>query len=274
MVAQQSVSGESLPVPSLTTTLSSPVQAPYDVLTTTIYSFATTVTTTLEPPTASTAGGTAPNGDDSDVSSAVAAGSAVAAAFVAALLTFIITFLIMRRLGQKRQQSKHGPDAEKQAVAGNGAASRSLHKRRQSDLVNPLTAWEKHLPQPADDSSIRMDVRTLLHQVELHVETFYNDLQNPVNVTDELRAELLKVDSPHLPDSIVTMIAQTRHQSVLIKHCLAQLILGHTSADGSQHQSWLPNDFVALPQAFALTRRNTRKPGKFWWFDVCHEFYC
>jgi hypothetical protein len=116
-----------------------------------------------------------------------------------------------------------------------------------------------HLPQSESDSTIRNAVQAMYTQIELHVDNYYRDAN--VKMTPELQHELMKVDSKHLPDSVAGLLPHTRTPTVLIKHCLAQLIISHISLeDKDAKDSFLPTDFTALPATFSTS--TTGKPGK------------
>jgi hypothetical protein len=120
--------------------------------------------------------------------------------------------------------------------------------------------WEQHLPQSESDSTMRISVKALFDQIELHVENFYRNAA--VSISPEMQRELMKVDSSYLPDSVVGLLSQTRTPTTLIKHCLAHLIVLRISTDSDAPASFLPADFVALPRAIGGTRANKDKPGK------------
>jgi hypothetical protein len=120
--------------------------------------------------------------------------------------------------------------------------------------------WEQHLPQSESDSTMRSSVKALFDQIELHVENFYRNAA--VSISPEMQRELMKVDSSYLPDSVVGLISQTRTPTMLIKHCLAHLIISRITADSDGPASFLPADFVALPRAMSGTRANKDKPGE------------
>jgi hypothetical protein len=107
---------------------------------------------------------------------------------------------------------------------------------------------------------MRTSVKALFDQIELHVENFYRNAA--VSISPEMQTELMKVDSNHLPDSVVGLLSQTRTPAMLIKHCLAHLIVSRITADNDAPASFLPADFVALPRAMGGTRANQDKPGK------------
>lgn len=111
--------------------------------------------------------------------------------------------------------------------------------------------WQKHLPQPADDKTVRSAVGTLFEQVELHVENYYRD--SAVSVSEGMQAQLLRVDSPHLPDSVVALLPRARSQTALIKHCLLSYIVASISTDDDSVPSLLPADYVTLPHLARAT---------------------
>jgi hypothetical protein len=198
-------------------------------------------------------------GHSRNTSAGATAGAVVAAAVGGALLAFILTFMFMRSRRQKRQKTQR--HSEKRESFGGANA---LLRKSDDDLLNPKHAWEKHLPQPADDNSIRLTVKTFLHQVELHVENFYSDSAASSNVSEEIQTELHKLDSPLLPNPLAVVLPQARSKTTLIKHCLAHLIVKNISTDGTpdSSQSFLPLEFVALLNTVARTHSNNSKPGK------------
>jgi hypothetical protein len=120
--------------------------------------------------------------------------------------------------------------------------------------------WEQHLPQSESDSTIRTSVKALFDQIELHVENFYHNAT--VSMSPEMQAELMKIDSSYLPDSVVGLLPRTKTPTMLIKHCLAHLIVSHITPESETSASFLPADFMALPRAMSGTRANNDKPGK------------
>jgi hypothetical protein len=201
-------------------------------------------------------GGNLPPGDSNKVSVGVVAGAAVGAAVGAAILTFLITFMFLRRKNEKdRRRGKHG--------SGSGGFSTHTEKALPKspspggDAIQPAPAWQKHLPQSADDQTIRASVTTLFDQVEVHVENFYRD--SAVSMTEAIQAELLRVDSPHLPESIVGLLPRARSQTALIKHCLLSYIVASISTDDNSVQSLLPTDYATLPHLALASGQ--KKPG-------------
>ena len=126
----------------------------------------------------------------------------------------------------------------------------------------PVTGgWEQHLPQSESDGTIRTSIKSLFDQIETHVENFYRNAA--VSISPEIQAALMKVDSTHLPDAVVGLLPQTKAPTMLIKHCLAQLIVSRITSDGDTSASFLPADFVVLPRAIGSSRTNADKPGKY-----------
>lgn len=187
----------------------------------------------------------------------VIAGVAVGAAVGAAILTFLITFLLLRKKNKKsRRHREHR--------SGSGGLSTYTEKALPkdpspgADAVVAAAAWQRHLPQSADDKTIRSSVKTLFDQVEVHVENFYRDAA--VRMTEDLQAELLHVDSPHLPESVVALLQRVRSQTALIKHCLLSYIVASITTDDDSVPSLLPADYAALPHLARAT--GEKKPGK------------
>lgn len=190
-------------------------------------------------------------------SAGVVAGAAVGAAVGAAILAFLITFMFLRQKNRKRRGS--GKDR-----SGGGGFSTYPEKALPKDPSQGDNAalaargWQKHLPQPADDKTVRSAVGTLFEQVELHVENYYRD--SAVSVSEGMQAQLLRVDSPHLPDSIVALLPRARSQTALIKHCLLSYIVASISTDDDSVPSLLPADYVTLPHLARATGQ--KKAGK------------
>ena len=199
-----------------------------------------------------------PAGNNGCISTGAVAGAAVGAAVGAAILTFLITFMFLRKKNER--SGRHG-----KRRSGSGGFSTYTEKALPKDpsaggeAILAASAWQKHLPQSADDKTIRASVKTLFDQVEVHVENFYQD--STVPMTEALQAELLRVDSPHLPESIVALLPRARSQTALIKHCLLSYIVASISTDDNSVQSLLPADYATLPH-LALAA-GQKKPGTY-----------
>lgn len=158
---------------------------------------------------------------------------------------------------------------KKHRSSGGGFAGERHRSSRVSNEkalpVAPIAAggvagnWEKHLDQPESDGTITRRVKGLFDHIEVHVENFYRDAL--VKITPELQAALMRVDSRDLPDSVVGLLPQTERPTMLIKHCIAHSIVEHISSESDVQDSFLPVDFVALPQALATRRTTASKPA-------------
>jgi hypothetical protein len=107
---------------------------------------------------------------------------------------------------------------------------------------------------------MRDRVKALFAAIELHVKNFYRNEEVPISTG--LQTELMKVHSSNLPDYVDSLLVQTKTPTLLIKHCLASLIVSRITADSDPSTSFLPADFVALPRAIGGTGANQDKPGK------------
>lgn len=200
----------------------------------------------------------APVAGKSGTNAGVIAGAAVGAAIGAAFLTFLITFMFLRKRNQRDQRrGNHRSDRGGLSTHTEKALPKDPSQGPISQPAAPT--WEKHLPQSADDKTIRSTVKTLFDQVELHVENFYRDAAVPMS--ENLQAELLRVDSPHLPEPIVALLPRARSQIALIKHCLLSYIVASISTDDNSVQSLLPADYATLPHLARASGQ--KKPGKY-----------
>ncbi|KAI9870378.1 MAG: hypothetical protein M1830_004320 [Pleopsidium flavum] len=121
-------------------------------------------------------------------------------------------------------------------------------------------ALESYLPQSADDKAVKNNVSTLFEQIELHVENFYHD--STVSMYADADPELSKFDSPYLPRPLTTLFPQSRSRIPLIKHCLAQFIVSSISIPTNHERSFLPPDFVVLPNTIESCKSSKpKKPG-------------
>jgi hypothetical protein len=188
------------------------------------------------------------------------AGAAVGCLIGGALIAGLVVWLFMSSR-HKRHRSRGGFVKDRK--------SPSNANREKSLPTAPLLAgaaagagagWEQHLPQSESDGTIRTSVKALFDQIELHVENFYRNAA--VSISSGIQAELMKVDSSYLPDSVAGLLPQTKTPTMLIKHCLAHLIVSRITPDSDTSVSFLPADFVALPHAMSGTRANSDKPGK------------
>jgi hypothetical protein len=119
-------------------------------------------------------------------------------------------------------------------------------------------AWERHLPQSADDVTIQHNVLTLFELIEHHVDGYYCDRDTKVS---QLPIQLAKLQSSYLPYGIPLedLLVQARYQGPVIKHCLINLVVAGIAADESPLFSLLPEEFTAIPRAVRKNRGGTPK---------------
>ena len=111
-------------------------------------------------------------------------------------------------------------------------------------------SFDDFLPQSADDKTVQNEVKTVLDQIELHVENFYQNTQASGSRLAD--AELAMFHSPYLPSTLASLLQQTNNSVLLIKHALAHFITACiTTPSDKDYAVWslLPKDFVLLPNA-------------------------
>lgn len=208
--------------------------------------------------------------NDHHLSDGAVAGVVIGAAVALALITFLVTFLFMR-------SRQHNQGSKRRRSGANGRGTMELGTLREHGkspepkrpLVTEQTVmsrgpgtWESYLPQSADDKAVKNNVSTLLEQIELHVENFYHN--STVSIGKDAHVELSKFDSPYLPAPLLTLFPQSRSRSPLITHCLTRFIVSSISPTANPERSFLPLDFVVLPNTIETYKSGKpKKPGKF-----------
>jgi hypothetical protein len=119
-------------------------------------------------------------------------------------------------------------------------------------------AWERHLPQSADDATIQLKVLTLFEFIEHHVDGYYRDTRTKIS---QLPIQLAKLQSCYLPSGIPIedLLVQARYQGPVIKHCLINLVVSGMTADESPLFSLLPEEFTTIPSAVRKNRGEIQK---------------
>jgi hypothetical protein len=187
------------------------------------------------------------------------AGVAVACLIGGALIAGLLTWLIMSSRQKKKSRSSggFGSDRNRLSRSNNEKALPSAPLLGGGVVGN----WEKHLDQPESDNTIARSVKGLFDLIEVHVENYYRDAQ--VKITPELQNALMKVEgSNDLPDSIAGLLPNAQRPTMLIKHSIAHSIIEHIDSESDISDSFLPTDFIALPQALRTRRTTANKPGK------------
>ena len=190
------------------------------------------------------------------------AGIVVGVALGIALITFLATYLALRRRGGSQGQRN------RQRLDGDGGPSgaakhQTLGSEPKKSLVTQTSSGSNSidgfLPQSADDKTVQNEVKTVLDQIELHVENFYQNTQ--VSGSRLADAELAMFDSPYIPSSFASLLPQTNNSIPLIKHALAHCITACITTPSESNWSLLPKDFVLLPNAVRAggSTRSTKK---------------
>ncbi|KAK5679135.1 hypothetical protein LTS10_008794 [Elasticomyces elasticus] len=166
------------------------------------------------------------------------AGGIIGAALGAALLAAGATYYFILRkssngniAGRARRRRTHRHPAHTDEAGHEKAAG-----------LFDAHAWEQHLPQGDDDRTIQTTVKALFDQVQLHVENFY--ITADVHIHGDLAAALSVLSTPYLPRPITTVMASSRSQLPVVKHCLAYLVA--ESMSGNRDLSLLPLSYRAV----------------------------
>ena len=199
----------------------------------------------------------------SGLANGTVAGIVIGVALGVALITFFATFLALRRRGGSRGKTRQKSDID------GGPSGAARHQTLSSEPKQPFVTQtssgsnsiDGFLPQSADDKTVQNEVKTVLDQIELHVENFYQN--TPASGSRLADAELAVFDSPYLPTSLASLLQQTNNSIPIIKHALAQFVTACITTPSDPDWSLLPEDFVLLPNA-VRKRGSTRstKPGE------------
>jgi hypothetical protein len=123
--------------------------------------------------------------------------------------------------------------------------------------------WEIHFTQPADDSTISRGIKTVFHQIELHVENFYSDTA-ATQITEAIEAAVTPFDTGLLPTPLKVTMQAAKSKRAVIKQCLAHLIISRINTESLPDHSFLPPEIATLPSLLARTDSNKKsKPGNF-----------
>ena len=204
--------------------------------------------TSSSKPTKQTNGGNPVPSYSNRLPNGTVAGIVIGVALGLALITFLATLLVLRRRGGSRG-SRQRSDID------GGPSGAARHQNLSSEPKRPFVTQtssgsnsiDGFLPQSADDKTVQNDVKTVLDQIELHVENFYQNTQASGSRLAD--AELAMFDSPYLPSSLASLLPQTNNSIPLIKHALAHFITACITTPSGTNWSLLPKDFVLLPNA-------------------------
>ena len=117
-----------------------------------------------------------------------------------------------------------------------------------------------YLPQSADDATIRKDVKTMLEQVEVHVENFYQNVSG--SIPQKTDVDIALFDSPNLPNPLSSLLAQAKSATPTIKHALAYFTTCAITSSGQLDSSFLPREYLVLPRKVVAAKSDgSSKPG-------------
>ena len=192
------------------------------------------------------------------------AGVVIGVAVGVALLSVLVTFIIMRRTHNFENSKRH---RNRKSAGGFESAPRRQYEDESETKGGLVTSTaiganslDKYLPQSADDKTIQTRSRTMLDQIEIYVENFYQDTPSPS--AGVVEAAISAFDSPYLRRSLASTISQSRYSLFLIKHLLTQHVIASISIPPSSNHSLLPDDVVLLSNKIEAGRTNaTSKPG-------------
>ena len=206
------------------------------------------------------------NSSNHSLSNGTVAGIVVASAIGLALITFLLTFMVMRHT--RRQSDRHQQDLQDPRRLATGKPAReSLHNpglEPKASLVTQTTNgsndFETYLPQSADDITLRNNVRTMLDQVELHVENFYQTTSRSGSRSND--STFTMFDSQDLQHPLSALLMHSSAALPLIKHALTYFITAKISLNGQLDSTFLPDEFITLPSAIrTLDSGSAAKPG-------------
>lgn len=166
------------------------------------------------------------------------AGVAIGCLIGGALIASLVFFLLSRRRRSRHDRKSSSSERELSPLNGHGEAIYLAGGYEK--------AWEKQLPSNKSDIATSHMVRSTLDQIEVFVDTFYQDTHG-LDLSIEAQSELEDLDSSHLPASILTLISQAKRPSLLIKHCLINFILSRIIPGGTRvATSFLPKEFASM----------------------------
>ena len=200
---------------------------------------------------------------DRRLTNGTVAGVVIAVAVGFALVTSLATFFITRRRKGFEGKDRHTKFEESSASESKGVRQQEQASKPKVPFMTPTApasaAFENYIPQPADDATVKHNVNTIMDQIELHVENFYQN--SSATPSTRNNAELAMFDSPYLAASLASLLPRSKNKIHLVKHALAQHIISSISLTSSYAQSLLPQEFVLLPDAVRSAKMGA-KPGE------------
>ena len=204
-----------------------------------------------------------PASSDHRLTNGTVAGVVIAVAVGFALVTSLATFFITRRRKGFEGKDRHTKSEESSASESKSVRQQEQASKPKVPFMTPTAsasaAFDDYIPQPADDATVKHNVNTIMDQIELHVENFYQN--SSATPSTRNNAELALFDSPYLAASLASLLPRSKTKTHLIKHALAQHITSSISPTSSHAKSLLPQEFVLLPDAVRSAKTGA-KPGE------------
>ena len=262
-VVSQDAFGSSTTTPSTSATDTATSSSTSSTASSKVKSVSSAATTTgiVATTTSSSLQSTTPTPSKHRLPNGTVAGIVVGAAIGLALLTCLATYLLLRRKYNGRFERQRKVQPTQKVVESAPEQNRKDNPEPKLPFITESSSTspsvENYLPQSADDQTIRTRAQTVLDQIELHVENFYQDVRQP-------RARLSDIDldffsSLYLPNPLGTLLHQSKDSKYLIKHALAQFIGSKISLFERSEWSLLPDDFLIAPKA--TPKDGPGKPG-------------
>ena len=182
------------------------------------------------------------------------AGAAVGAGVGAALIAIVIMWLLLR------PRRRRGPPSNEQRWTELKAMPPKAFEGGTGTVENARGGWQNALPQSADDATVKLWIRTLFDQVQMHVENFYSD--KAVSPAQDELDTVAKLDTPYLPDKAQNLIRSVKYPTAIIKHCMLCAILAKIEPFASVDQTFLPADFNAARQPHSEGQEPGSQRGK------------
>ena len=194
----------------------------------------------------------------------IVAGIVIAVAIGFAVVASLTTLFITRRRKDSEGRVRHTQSEKSSASEPQSGKQQEQDSGPKVPFKTPISSapavFEKHIPQSADDATVKHNVNTIMDQIELHVENFYQN--SPASSSTNYKTELGLFDSPYLVASLASLLPKSKNKTNLVKHALAQHVISSISPTSDYAKSLLPPEFVLLPNTIRSAKTG-RKPGEF-----------
>ena len=190
------------------------------------------------------------------------AGIVIGVTVAVAVLIFLITFFIVRQkwVSPARLHKDPKPHSRRFGTGLRNALMRHHTQDLQSgspvglNVLRDSKSYEVHLPQPADDNTLKKRTATFFDRIELHVENFYrkNAVDN-IKLSEAAVGQFNEIDTGQLSASLATLVPRAKNILPIAKHILAYMATSAISTSAQPRWSLLPNDLVLIPRTIATS---------------------